>query len=277
MNVDKPLPTTEPACLMPDRLWKVAFGMDIWTAGEARHLRGCPHCRGRFSELVKVLHQPRVEAEALAPVLLLAVITHLARQRVARLPAPARWDTAPPRDLPRERLAFDDPHLGATLYLGTDGKHWLDLTHSVLPAGSLLRVRLGEEGGPAPTWARFALLCEGFASPIAHLLVDECLTEQPAPLAVDLVPSAAALSGQDVPALRSSFAAALRDDPAAVPAWRAWAAEELARPDLPPELRAALDEIARGDPPQQPVSAASLSTVRACPVETAADRLRRVG
>jgi hypothetical protein len=232
---------------MPDRLWKAAFCLDNWTAGEAEHLRACPDCRRRFAGLVKDLNRPPVEGHEPGPVLL-PISSHPARQRVGRLDRKAaNFDTGPVRDLPRERLAFDDPRLAATLYLGTDGKHWLDLTHSVLPAGSLLRVRLGPDDGPAPTRARFAVLREGFSAPVARLLVDEALTEHPAPLAVDLVPSAAALSAQDARALRESFAATAREDPAAVSAWQTWAAEELGQPDLPPELRATLEEIARGD------------------------------
>src|SRR5262245_9722727 len=99
----KPEPTrpAEVGCLLPDRLWKVAFGMDLWTAAEGEHLRGCTGCRGRFLGLVKRLNQPRPKEAA---AFLMTLFTYLAVKQVARFARAGRFDTGPLRELPKERL-----------------------------------------------------------------------------------------------------------------------------------------------------------------------------
>ncbi len=280
MNADKSLTTAGAAdCLMPDRLWKAAAGLEVWTAAEAGHLRSCPQCRRRLIGLAQALHQPSGDAATLVATLLLAVVTRLARERVGRLaPAGVHFRTGPGRDLPMQRFTFDGGEgLAATLYLNSDGKHWLDVSHAALPAPSLVRVRLSEPGSSTSAWARFAVLRQSLSVPFARLLVDEGLSEQPLALAIDLVPSTAALTAGDAAGLRDSFAAAWRDDPAAVPAWKAWAVEELAQPDVPAGLRPVLEEIANDGVPGQHGPTSRLATVRTCPVETEASRFRQVG
>jgi hypothetical protein len=244
MDRDTPS-TTADDCLMPDRLLKVALGKDVWTASEAEHLPGCSPCRRRFAQLIRA-RRSGSQAEQLAHTLLAAFITRRAQQRVARLAVPMQYHVGPARGRSRLSLVFDDPELHATLYQNSDRKHCLELSQTGRPVGLLLRVRLGDEGGSAPPWTRFAMLREYFPSPLARLLVEEALSEQPASMAVDLIPSALALTEQDVPVLLESFAAALRDDPPAESAWKAWAEQERNVPGLDAAVRTGLDEIALG-------------------------------
>jgi hypothetical protein len=50
-------------CLLPARLWKVAFGRDFWTSPEVGHLRSCERCRWRFVEVLKGRLRPLAEVE----------------------------------------------------------------------------------------------------------------------------------------------------------------------------------------------------------------------
>jgi len=227
--------THECGCLPPDRLWKVAFALGTWLKHEVIHLHSCPVCRRRFTEVLKA--QQSANQEATVARFVLGILSLVALHKLSR---PTAVGTASTEMLSccEEPLTFEDPALQGTLY-SNQGKYWLDISHSILPIGTLLRVRLGE-GESARSY--FAVLGVGFSDPIASIPIDEALGEQPASLAIDFIPSATELTEQDAAVLRDAVTLASQDE-TTLAAWRTWAAGEQNQPGVPAGVRAIIDKI----------------------------------
>jgi hypothetical protein len=196
------------------------------------HLATCEHCRSLRGRLLSLDRQDAAQA---------LLVYLVARQAVSQFPKAAHFATTV-RELPLRRLDFeDDLELHGALLLSED-RHWLDIIHDRLPAGTLLRAKM--EGGAAPTWERFAVLRPGLGKPIARLCLEETLGSEERRLSVAVVKSPAEFGPEDADLLRESVEAARREEPRALPVWRQWAASALSAPDLPEEVRAVLAETA---------------------------------
>lgn len=220
------------SCLPPARFWKAARGAAL-TESERRHLASCERCRA---------HQAGVAATLLAPVALVLVCAELLRRLRPAFRGNDEADSAP-----CEEYHFEDGRLSGTLSLDQDSKHCLELTHTGLPPGTLLRVRMEDPDGTGLAWCRFGVLRQGLPHPIVKMVVEDALLAEQGPqrLAVETLPSAAALVPGDEALLEDSFAAARREDPLAVPAWRQMARQALDG-FVAVELRGLMREIAQG-------------------------------
>jgi len=154
------------------------------------------------------------------------------------IPVPAGAASRGPS--PTERVTTDDGQTSA-VYSRQGDELWLSLESASLPSGTLLRIALANPDlGQEQTL--FAMLrAEGErATGKARLdrnIPEHCLVfSQP----VD----AAALPGDDAPALNAAFWAAQGDDPASVQSWVAWAAAARNQPGLEPQVRQTLETIA---------------------------------
>src|SRR5262249_4251449 len=157
--------------------------------------------------------------------------TLVARQRLARSGsansaaaagfAPSSVDVSPSPD---RRMTFEnDADLTAVSYLDKDGRHWLDLMHTRLLPGTLLRIGFADADASSTSWSRYVVLAEGFPPPqaLARVYVEQALPQdgRALQLRVDVMDSTVALSAREAAVLRESFAAACQDDRAAVSHW----------------------------------------------------------
>jgi hypothetical protein len=224
-------------CIPPARLWEVRLGGGQWQPIEREHLDHCDRCRAR-ADLVPALPTPLPEKIRL----------FLADKPLRRFAAADAAAQEAVTLRPEERLHFpDNADIVGSFYHDDSGRHWLDLTHLGHAAGTLLLVRLG----PAdPSLQRFVMLRPSYPLALGRLGLNGILSDEGQTPEVGVVTSAAELTADLAAALKQSFEAAVRDDPAALGFWQSWAARELAGAGVPEEVVVVLKEIARAGPSQ---------------------------